>query len=430
MRSSRASVVSVLSLSLGLVATALAIPTSSSAAAPLAMRVVAAQSGSTVAALPPLAPGDWTGFRNRPAGSGANSTETTINAGTVAGLHLWRSITSQTTGGGITGVTGHGLLYLQRQGGGVAAYDQATGALRWSTTEGSGLLTVGDTAVYTVSGGGIGAGNSVVANDPGTGAQLWRKSLTGVVYAAPPTLAGSRLLVPWINGAAPKWRSVLTAFDAATGAKLWQTKLPGQKFPGSVSAGATTGALTLSDGRVQTLNLATGALRWSFSTGASADSALGQIRPVIHDDRLYVGLLAPKNKGVVKAFDLSSGATLWTRSFSLPLQASLAEDHGVVYVSLDAGSLSGLDDLYALDSTTGAKLWSTRTGAVGSPTLAGGVVFQPTFFTGTGFRMINAATGVLLSTYPMDDELLGEPVVSHGQVVLLTGAGEVLVLAP
>ncbi len=115
-------------------------------------------------------------------------------------------------------------------------------------------------------------------------------------------------------------------------------------------------------------------LDWSYRTGGAISSS-----PVVANGAVYVA----STDGNLYALNATTGALLW----SFPGGGSPAVANGVAYVS------SG--NLYALNANTGALLW-TFPGPVGSPTVANSVVYL-----GCGFYVcaVNAATGALLWQY-------------------------------
>ncbi|MGH2710634.1 MAG: PQQ-binding-like beta-propeller repeat protein [Actinomycetota bacterium] len=101
-----------------------------------------------------------------------------------------------------------------------------SGAAEWSWEEGNALLTSPDGATLYISGRSHFAAHSVlVAIDAGTGQRLWRRllgpsSLDGIAL----TPSGDRVLVTGFTSTADFSGDRTRAFDAATGATLWQTQ--------------------------------------------------------------------------------------------------------------------------------------------------------------------------------------------------------------
>ncbi|MGB7900916.1 MAG: PQQ-binding-like beta-propeller repeat protein [Halobacteriota archaeon] len=89
--------------------------------------------------------------------------------------------------------------------------------------------------------------------------------------------------------------------------------------------------------------------------------------------------------------NMSNGQLLWKYATSGGVVSSPAVAHGVVYV----GSFDG--NVYALNATTGEKLWNYTTGgAVGDPAVVNGVVYVAS---DDNIYAINATTGTQLWNY-------------------------------
>ena len=107
------------------------------------------------------------------------------------------------------------------------------------------------------------------------------------------------------------------------------------------------------------------ALKWTYATGAFVESSAAVVSGVV-----YIG----SDDGNLYALNASTGQKLW--SFSTGSTQSIldapAVANGVVYI----GSYDGV--LYALNAATGKQLWSFVTGSnpvVGAPTVVNGVVY-------------------------------------------------------
>ena len=101
---------------------------------------------------------------------------------------------------------------------------------------------------------------------------------------------------------------------------------------------------------------------WRFNTGGPVDS------PVVSDGVVYVGSLDNN----VYALNASNGARVWSYATGGQIMlSSPAVADGAVYI--------GSEDhkVYALNATTGAFLWSYTTGdwVVSSPAVANGIVY-------------------------------------------------------
>lgn len=89
---------------------------------------------------------------------------------------------------------------------------------------------------------------------------------------------------------------------------------------------------------------------WSAEAG-KGEQLLGLRQgPAIADGRVYAAAV----EGGVRAFDLQTGATVWTYDSDLPLSGGPGAGDGLVAV----GSLEG--DVIALDAATGAEKWHAK----------------------------------------------------------------------
>jgi outer membrane protein assembly factor BamB len=162
-----------------------------------------------------------------------------------------------------------------------------------------------------------------------------------------------------------------------SGQRLWERAT--QELVLAPPTDAGNGALILVglDGTVSSIDLISGELDWERRL--SADVVLSA---AVDGDRVLVADRA----GAITAFDLVTGATLWTDD-SARAPASVFATDGVVVVTGDDGFLR------AYDAATGARLWAQRyTGFIRAAVdLDGCALFVTTETTGC----INVATGVV-----------------------------------
>ena len=164
--------------------------------------------------------------------------------------------------------------------------------------------------------------------------------------------------------------------------------------------------MALGNGRVATLDTATGAL-------VRSTEDLGEIRgtPVIAADRLVVAAV----DGTVIAFDESSGAERWRHMIGSPTQASLATIGSFVLVGDDAGSV------HVLDLESGAEVHEVDAGGPveRSPASADGVVYVGA--SGGRITAFEAATGSIRWTAALGDGEVLTPAVRDGVVYIARG---------
>jgi hypothetical protein len=110
------------------------------------------------------------------------------------------------------------------------------------------------------------------------------------------------------------------------------------------------------------------------------------------------------------ALNATTGAKLWNYATGGPVGSSPAVVNGVVYVGSDD------NNTYALNATTGAKLWNYATGyyVESSPAVVNGVVYVGSDDNNT--YALNATTGAKLWSFTTRDEVYSSPAVVNGVV--------------
>jgi outer membrane protein assembly factor BamB len=237
----------------------------------------------------------------------------------ATGSTLWRAKFEEGTWG--SPVVSHGLVFQDTAGAKLNALDARSGKKLWTTdidggSDSGGTPAVADGVVYTYSAIGL------KAHTASTGALLWHTdSGGGSTEYTSPALANGRVLLLTDRG--------LTAYDAATGAYEWsQWTLSGYY-----------GSLAVARDHAYTLDPA-GAI-WNYDANIGVPTLMqGQIgqtgSPTIANGILYV-TAAPANNYDVSAYDVRTGALLWSAPLEAQAQTSPVVSNGMVYVV--AGSL-------------------------------------------------------------------------------------------
>ena len=206
----------------------------------------------------------------------------------------------------------------------VYALDAATGELLWrylTNDEAYYPLTVIDGVVYAGSGG------YVYALQASTGYLLWSSEID-VHVSFSPILAGTVVYIGSLTG-------YLYALDASTGEVLWRHK----------------------------------ANEESYSVSASGGKVYNQVfsAPAVVDEAVYIGT----DSGHVRALDASTGDLLWEYETPTDVILTPVVDEGVVYAT---GSFDGF--LYALNASTGEPIWVYKEGdRIGSLAVGGGTIY-------------------------------------------------------
>jgi outer membrane protein assembly factor BamB len=154
-------------------------------------------------------------------------------------------------------------------------------------------------------------------------------------------------------------------------------------------------------------------LKWKNPTGGNYDYDSGYpgSSPAVANGVVYFGSLDNN----VYALNASTGAKLWSYPTGSAVYSSPAVANGIVYVG------SGDANVYALNASTGAKLWSYTTGlGIGSsPTVVNGVVYIGSD-DGNAYAL-NASTGAKLWSYDTGgtaSPVESSPAVANGVVYI------------
>ena len=413
------------------VSTAFAVltPPAASATGP----VVASLSAST--SLPPLRAGDWLMYRDRDAHGGWNGSETLLSTSTAGSLV---PIFAFPAAGAFIpeqlGAVGHGLLFAQGAGGGLSAFDAATGQVRWTAPSAGTEVALGGDVVYTVT-----AAGTIVVLDAATGRSRWQLTVPGDWVSfygqalRPPTLVNGCLLVSGIQSypVSPTvtWRrSVVDCFSVATRSLRWSTVVAAPDSTIGAPSADSRGVFVATDGHTVTaLSLTTGAIRWQTASAVGSETSTPMPSPVVRGDRVMVGFAG----GSFRAFNISTGQQVWSQqacpASPSAIFATAASANGVDYVTCENYSNTVAADLVAVSEADGHIIWSVRSNEDNSPpTVANGVVYVGTTATGSnGLAAYGAANGILLGSWTVRGpgghyDSVTEPIVSHGRVYIGT----------
>lgn len=161
------------------------------------------------------------------------------------------------------------------------------------------------------------------------------------------------------------WDGTVYAFNAFSGAKIWNYTTSGGVFS-SPAVSDNIVYIGSNDNNIYALKASTGSKIWNYSTDGEVHSS-----PTVVNSVVYIG----STDGNVYALNASTGKKIWNYTTSGAVESSPAVVKGVVYV----GSFFG-NDVYALNAFTGSKIWNYSTGddwsAFGSsPAVNDGMVY-------------------------------------------------------
>ncbi|WP_312129728.1 outer membrane protein assembly factor BamB [Diaphorobacter nitroreducens] len=193
--------------------------------------------------------------------------------------------------------------------GDVAAIDARTGGDVWRTRLNQPLASgVGSDGRWTAV---VSKGNQVIALDGGR--EIWRKPLPAQAYTAP-LVAGKRIFVLAAD------RSI-SAFDAATGYRLWSQQRPGEPLVlrqgGVLMAVGDTLVAGLS-GRLVGFNPDNGVVRWEapLASPRGTNDVERLVEIVGRTSRVGDSLCARAFQASVGCIDASRGTVSWTQPAS------------------------------------------------------------------------------------------------------------------
>ena len=160
----------------------------------------------------------------------------------------------------------------------------------------------------------------------------------------------------------PRLTGASTSTPPATLKLLW-TYDAGEVIDSSAAIAGGVVYVGGGDGDLIALDLASGQLRWKYTTG----NLIGESSPAVSADAVYIGDLG----GIVHGVRLRDGTGLWTFKTGSEIKSSPVLVDDVVLI----GSYDGY--LYALDARTGGLRWKVQTkGQVhATPAVQDGLVF-------------------------------------------------------
>lgn len=278
----------------------------------------------------------------------------------------------------------------------------------------SGGLAYSTGAIFVTNGY-----NELLSLDPATGDIKWRKSLPATVRAAPTVLEG-RVFVQTLDNR-------LLVLNALDGSSIWDYQGTNESA-GLVGAASTAvnqdiAVAAFSSGDVMALRVANGAYAWSDNLSSlkrfGGLSGISDIKalPVLDRDMA----IAVSFGGRIIALDTRTGARIWSREIGSANTPWVAGNH--IFV------LSSDNQLVALGRDRGVIRWVTNVqpenmkdmAIFSGPVLAGGRLF----LAGTGGIVIevNPENGQIINTWDAGATVSLPPIVAGGTLYLLNDDG-------
>ncbi len=395
---------------------------------------------------------DWPELHRNPLleGYAANGTVSVANAGRL-GVHWATDLYSAMLDSPVVAydpVRGETLAYIGTDAGNFFAIDTATGAIVWAVTLDGPVRDsplVSDGAVWV----GTSSSGTIYKLNASTGATECSHALSAVLFSSPvaATPPGGTASVYFATKGGSTSGQVLSV-SAATCAIQWAFSgypvVSGTWDPLAYAIDATGKPLVLfgsanPDDAAYAVDAVTGAEVWRFQTSGVGDFDIGSgltISPPggngFADGVAYV----PGKDGFVYALDLTTGAKLWA--------ASLGSSAGAPNQSISTAALDGTNlvfgnavGVYDLNAATGAVVWIYQTPktskitppgpseVISSPAISGQAGQEAIAFADLSgaLRVLSLATGKQLYHHQTGSWISGSPAVSKGDILVGSSDG-------
>jgi outer membrane protein assembly factor BamB len=238
----------------------------------------------------------------------------------------------------------NGMVFANSSESGTWAFNANTGAKIWNTSFPNEYNSTGNTLLYANGSVYTTIASYICALNSSDGTVKWRISNDNE-YFSNPVLAGNHLIL-----AQQSSYSNITAFDAATGKKVWSDSFPTQicKNPVVYDSLVIFGG---SDQNIYAINHVTGQLVWKRNLFVTTDVfGADGVSPVIYNNLVIV---YNRTYGLA-ALQATTGATAWKYVVNAPSMSSPAISNDMVFfVCTESPGIKAI----ALDAAKGAVVW-------------------------------------------------------------------------
>ncbi len=257
------------------------------------------------------------------------------------------------------------------------------------------------------------AGTKLYALDEANGATLWGPvDLGGNFFWSNAAYDAGRVFALNVNG-------LLRAFDAASGALLWSTQLPGQSSfssPPTASGGVVYVGGAGSGTTVYAVDEQDGAVNWTALLFSGSNSS-----PAVTPN----GVVVSYSCNQVYNFSPQNGSLIWQHSG--PCTGGSGSTPVIFDGRLYVRDFGGSNLM--LDAPTGAVL-STFSADYSPPAFSGstGYFLTGSFDAGFTLEARDAYTGVVKWSFRGEGDLRSAPIINNGYVYIGSGSGKVYAL--
>jgi outer membrane protein assembly factor BamB len=303
-------------------------------------------------------------------------------------------------------------LFVADSEGTVAAIDSSSGADVWRVDLGTQLAAgVGSDGRYAAV---VSADNQLIMLDAGK--EIWRQKL-GAATLTSPLVAGARVFTLSAD-------RTMSAFDGATGRKLWQQQRSGDALvlaqSGVLMAVGNTLVAGLS-GRLVGMSPLNGAVRWEvpLATSRGTNDVERLVDLVSGVSRVDDHVCLRAFQSAVGCVDAVKGRLLWVKSAS-----------GATGLHGNATQLIGTEadgKLIAWRRTDGERLWASQ--SLRYRRLTTPLVFGNTLVVGDGFGYVHFLSpddGSTLNRMSTDGSAIAvAPIIAGKHVIVVTQRGAI-----
>ena len=261
----------------------------------------------------------------------------------------------------------------------------------------------------------------VWALDAATGRKQWSADTKQRLISGP-TVIGSFLALGTLDGE-------VIALKRDSGNTLWRTGVSSEVLAAPAGNESVVVART-GDGWLFGLAASDGKRLWSFERAAPTLTLRGVSRPLVADERVYVGL----DTGKVAALALESGNLLWEQTVGEPAGRSEVErlvdvDADMILSGNKLYAVSYAGQLTALDASSGEVLWKHALASYSGFVLDGDRLYASDR-DGRVSALESATGGVIWQQDALKFRRLTRPAVQDGYVVVGDLEGYVHWLSP
>lgn len=217
----------------------------------------------------------------------------------------------------------------------------------------------------------------VRAFNAATGAQLWETRVRGEESSSE-TLFGGGVSYEAGRVYATNGSGYATALDANTGAQQWQVR-PGGPLRGAPTIAAGSVYVISQDNQVYALRIDTGAVQWTGSGAVELAGVFGTAAPAFAQSTVVAGF----SSGELTAYRYENGQVVWQDALARTGQSTVVGnlsdidadpvvDNGRVFAVGQGGRM------VAVELITGQRAWELNIAGISTPWVAGEWVFVVT----------------------------------------------------